>query len=35
MSNFTPRVLIVILSLPKKFYNFWGYQLNSKIYGLD
>jgi hypothetical protein len=26
-----PRVLVIILSLPKKFYDFWSCQFNSKI----
>jgi hypothetical protein len=26
-----PRVLIIILSLPKKFYDFWSNQVISKI----
>jgi hypothetical protein len=26
-----PKGFIIILSLPKKFYDFWSYQFNSKI----
>jgi hypothetical protein len=26
-----PRVVIIKLSLPKKFYDFWSYQIISKI----
>jgi hypothetical protein len=30
--NLYPRVLIIKLSLPKKFFfYFWSYQINSKI----